>query len=92
MKTNLFNFRHSPKEFQTQGILSRVSRECRKSVGRLSTLLFLILLGLGFSTQAWANVYHIVGVAATNSNDYDVYVNSNRQNWDGTRGKCQKQE
>jgi len=74
-KTNL-NFRHGPKEFQTQGILSRVSRACRESVGRLSTLLFLILLGLGFSGQAWAdNSYRSNSVQTDLDTSYIVTAN-----------------
>lgn len=65
---HFFTFRQRPNEFligklarvssNTRSRVSsntraQVSAKCRSTVGRLSTLLCLLLLGLGFSQQAW---------------------------------------
>lgn len=49
-----------------------------KSTKKLLTLITLLTLGVG---QTWADVDYVVGCAATNSNNYSVRLNVNRQEW-----------
>lgn len=63
-------------------VMSRVSNECRMTLDRVSTLLLLLFaLSFGFNQEAKASTDYVVGVAATNSNNYDVILNINRQIW-----------
>lgn len=79
-KKSTTNMKNTSK-FLTSDTMSRVSRECRPILGRLSTLLLLLLMGLGFSQQAWAGTNTTVyyAVDATTVGCYTVKYNANKK-------------